>query len=114
MIKSVIIKNSLSANKIILNLKDKGFLRDIEVIELNAKSAQKCEEIGTDAFFLEEKSGVKALVDITSKLGWKKFRIFSFNMQDEDNSVRFYACYCEKCFNLFPAYVFGSDFSVKK
>ncbi len=114
MIKGVLIKKSLSVDEIVRNLKSRGVLRNIEVIDLSSATAQKCKEIGADVIFVEEESGVRVLVEITGRLGWKKFRVFSFDLGDGEKSAKFYACYSEKCFEFFPPYLYGTNFSIEK
>ena len=114
MFTSVIVKRSTLADKVIGGLKDKGMLANAEVLDLNADAAKVCAKMNAEVVSLEAESGFSALVEITTRLGWKKFRIFSFDMTDGVSSAKFYICYGENCFNAFPTSIFNQDFSLEK
>ena len=111
---SVIVKRSNAAKKIIGELKEKGVFVHAEVLDLDTKVAKICADMKAEVVYIEAESGFSALVDITTRLGWKKFRIFAFDLSDGVSSVKFYICYGENCFNAFPANIFNSDFSIEK
>ena len=114
MFTSVIVKRSSIADKIIVGLKGRGVLSGATVLDLNCDVAKSCAKINAEVVFLEAESGFSALVDITTGLGWKKFRIFSFDMTDGVSSAKFYICYGETCFNAFPTTIFNQNFSIEK
>ncbi|MBO4323728.1 MAG: hypothetical protein J5836_03605 [Clostridia bacterium] len=114
MFTSVVVKRTANADKIITGLKGRGVLVGATVLDLDGNAAKSCARINAQVVFLEAESGFSALVEITTRLGWKKFRIFSFDMTDGGSSAKFYICYGENCFNIFPNSIFNQDFSLEK
>ncbi len=114
MLSSVIIKHSLDAQKIIDELKSKGHFVESKVIETDKHTAESCVNLKADVVYLEAEDGFSTLTEVTTKLGWKKFRLFAFDLTDGEDSVKFYICYGENCFNAFPVYIFNGNFTLDK
>ena len=114
MFTSVIVKRTDIAEKVIAHLKEKGVFTDAQVINFDGGAGDLCAKLKAEIVFIEAENGFSALVDITTRLNWKKFRLFAFNLTDGVSNAKFYVCYGESCFSAFPNKIFNQDFSIEK
>ncbi len=114
MLSSLIISHSSNAQEIIESLKTKGHFSDSAIIESGKYLSDSRLDLKADVVYLEAEDGFSTLTTVTTKLGWKKFRLFAFDLSDGVRSVKFFICYGENCFSRFPIYIFNGNFTLEK
>ena len=78
---SIIIRHTDNAQKIIETLKAKGQLKTSVVLEKDIE-LKRIVGIDTDIVFIEAENNYSTLIAVTTFLGWKKFRLFAFDLTD--------------------------------
>ena len=110
---SIIIRHTDNAQKIIETLKAKGQLKTSVVLEKDIE-LKRIVGIDTDIVFIEAENNYSTLIAVTTFLGWKKFRLFAFDLTDGIDYAKFFIVYGENCFESFPNFIFNKNFTIEK